>query len=199
MSSTSKVIGIVLASVLFAAWLIAVGMGFFLVTHLPVREGVQPAILMEELAPNSSVMPEVLPPAEIHNAGPEGNLRVPDEDYILVVLASQRVGFFRGGRDGEMVKAWDILSFRDFGKFATPTGSFEALTKEENHFSSIGKVWMPYSVQFHGDYFIHGWPYYPGGEPVPQGYSGGCVRLSVEDAKELYALIKVGMPILVVK
>ncbi len=48
---------------------------------------------------------------------------------------------------------------------------------------------MPYSLQFHGPYFVHeGW--------VP-GYadSHGCVRLHYEDARLIYARIEIGDPI----
>lgn len=79
----------------------------------------------------------------------------------------------------------------------TPTGSYLTLKKEQNHFSSIGEVWMPWSIQFYGNFFIHGWPYYSSGEVVPAGYSGGCIRLSTEDAKVLYQFMTEGMPILV--
>jgi D-alanyl-D-alanine carboxypeptidase (penicillin-binding protein 5/6) len=68
----------------------------------------------------------------------------------------------------------------------TPPGAYQVQAKEENHFSSIGHVWMPYSMQFFGNFFIHGWPYYPNGQAVPKGYSGGCIRLTTEDAAKVY-------------
>lgn len=68
----------------------------------------------------------------------------------------------------------------------TPGGEYKVLYKEEQHFSSTGKVWMPYSMQFFGNYFIHGWPYYPNGQEVAAGFSGGCIRLKTEDAKKVF-------------
>jgi D-alanyl-D-alanine carboxypeptidase len=70
-------------------------------------------------------------------------------------------------------------------------------TKEENHFSSFGHVYQPWSLAFQGNFFIHGWPYYPNGTPVASSYSGGCVRLSSEDARAVYDLAERGMPVLV--
>ncbi|MDO8183474.1 MAG: serine hydrolase, partial [bacterium] len=64
--------------------------------------------------------------------------------------------------------------------------NYQVLPKEENHFSSIGQVWMPWSMQFFGNFFIHGWPYDERGQPVPEGYSGGCIRLSTNDAEAVY-------------
>jgi D-alanyl-D-alanine carboxypeptidase len=81
----------------------------------------------------------------------------------------------------------------------TPTGNYKTLAKKINHFSSIGSVWMPYSIQFYGNFFIHGWPYYPDGTPVATSYSGGCVRLSTEDAKSVFQFATIGMPILILE
>lgn len=79
----------------------------------------------------------------------------------------------------------------------TPSGLYRAEAKEEKHFSSFGHVYMPWSIPFQGNFFIHGWPYYPDGTPVKEGYSGGCIRLEDMYAKQVYEHIKVGTPILV--
>src|SRR5690606_19090161 len=71
------------------------------------------------------------------------------------------------------------------------------LYKNESHFSSIGEVYMPWSMQFYGNFFIHGWPYYPDGTEVSPGYSGGCVRLSTEDSQAVFEFVDVGTPIFV--
>ncbi len=79
----------------------------------------------------------------------------------------------------------------------TPTGQFKVLTKHPKHFSSLSKVWMPWSVQFHGPYFLHGVPYWPSGEKLNTQYSGGCVRLPEEADKAIYDFVEVGTPIMV--
>ncbi len=79
----------------------------------------------------------------------------------------------------------------------TPSGLYRAQGKEKEHFSSFGHVYMPWSIPFQGNFFIHGWPYHADGTPVPEGYSGGCMRLENEYAKQVYDLVEVGMPILV--
>lgn len=86
---------------------------------------------------------------------------------------------------------------REGSWWETPAGIYEAGEKEKNHFSSFGKVYTPWNIQFQGNFFIHGWPYYEGGEPVSSEYSGGCVRLGDEDAKRIYEFAERGMPILV--
>ena len=96
--------------------------------------------------------------------------------------------------DGDSVlHTFPILSKGKEGTFwETPTGSYEIGTKEFKHFSTIGGTWMPYSMQFYGNFFIHGWPSYPDGTPVAKGYSGGCIRLSTDDAKAVYEFASIG-------
>ena len=119
----------------------------------------------------------------------EGDLGVAVREgynFVYADLKAMRIKYFDNGK---VIWQKPIASIRNYGsKFDTPIGEFEALTKEKNHFSTYGEVWMPYSVQFHGDFYIHGWPYYPGGKPVARGYSGGCIRLETADMEELYKL-----------
>ncbi len=79
----------------------------------------------------------------------------------------------------------------------TPAGVYKIETKEKSHFSSFAGVYQPWSMQFQGNFFIHGWPYYPDGTPVASTYSGGCVRLSVEDSEKIYDWAEIGTPVLV--
>ncbi len=79
----------------------------------------------------------------------------------------------------------------------TPAGLYQIETKEKTHFSTFGEVAMPYSLDFQGNFFIHGWPTYPDGTPVSSAYSGGCIRLSTDDAGKVYELAQVGMPVVV--
>ncbi|HEY4514955.1 MAG TPA: L,D-transpeptidase family protein [Candidatus Paceibacterota bacterium] len=102
--------------------------------------------------------------------------------------------------DGTAETIVDIITKGKEGSWwETPTGDYEALAKSGTAWSSIGNVWMPYSIQFYGNYFIHGWPYHDDGTLVPAGYSGGCIRLATEDAKVVYDFIEEGMPILVLE
>ena len=117
------------------------------------------------------------------------------ESFIQADLGKMEVSLYKEGR---LYKKMPILSKgREGSWWETPTGNYKILTKEENHFSSIGKVWMPWSMQFYGNFFIHGWPYHTDGTPVAQSYSGGCIRLSDSDAKRIYEFANKGMPILV--
>lgn len=115
--------------------------------------------------------------------------------FIKADLSGMRLRLYE---DGGILEEFDILSVGKKGTaWETPVGDYKVETKEDNHFSTIGSVWMPYSVQFFGNFFVHGWPYYPGGSPVPRGFSGGCIRLLTDDAKKVYGFAKPGMPFLV--
>ncbi|MEW5908135.1 MAG: CapA family protein [Patescibacteria group bacterium] len=110
---------------------------------------------------------------------------VPQEKkLILADLQKMELSLYD---NGELKDKFKILSIGEKGSpWETPSGKYSVLFKEENHFSSIGNVWMPYSIQFFGNFFIHGWPYYPNGSPVTPGFSGGCIRLSTEDAEKIF-------------
>lgn len=82
-------------------------------------------------------------------------------------------------------------------RWETPAGLYSISSKEESHLSTIGDVYMPYSMQFFGNFFIHGWPTYPDGNAVPEGFSGGCIRLSTEDAQRVFGFADPGTPVLV--
>ncbi len=79
----------------------------------------------------------------------------------------------------------------------TPSGFYSIKFKTINHFSSIGRVYMPHSMQFYGNYFIHGPTYYPDGTPTSASFSGGCIRLGDEDAERVFDFATVGTKVFV--
>ena len=127
----------------------------------------------------------------------------PDNDprYALPSAQKRSLSIFLGSQTFEYVEDDQVVASGKVStgtkEHPTPAGSFRVLSKDEN--KSSGKYTnyfndntpMPYSLQFHGPYFVHeGW--------VP-GYadSHGCVRLYYEDARLIYARIKIGDPIYV--
>ena len=82
----------------------------------------------------------------------------------------------------------------------TPTGHFRALSKEIIHYSSLYQNSpMPFSVRFHGNYYLHGYyvvPDYPA--------SHGCIRLPLRDAnnfnpaQQFYEWVRVGTRVQVI-
>lgn len=116
-------------------------------------------------------------------------------DFIEADLSNMTVRLYQAG---ELKLEVPIKTKgREGSWWETPAGLYKVNSKETSHFSSFGHVYQPWSLNFQGNFYIHGWPYYPGGEAVSSQYSGGCIRLETADAKKLYDLATVGMPLLV--
>lgn len=116
-------------------------------------------------------------------------------DFVEADLSEMVLKVFKKGVPVREVRI--VSKGKEGSWWETPAGVYKIQSKAENHFSSFGRVYMPYSMAFQGNFFVHGWPYYPGGEPVAEGYSGGCIRLSNEDAEAVFDLIQIDTPILV--
>src|SRR3989338_6387982 len=115
--------------------------------------------------------------------------------FIEADLTAMTIRFYK---NGVLTKEVPIQTKgREGSWWETPAGLYKIGSKEENHFSSFGRVWMPWSMQFQGNFFIHGPTRYSDGTPTASTYSGGCIRLSLNDAEEMYRLADVGTPVLV--
>lgn len=115
--------------------------------------------------------------------------------FIAADLTSMEISYYE---DGQRAFSAPILSKgREGSWWETPAGLYEIKLKKENHRSSFGGVYQPWSMVFQGNFFIHGWPYHPDGTPVRSDYSGGCIRLANEDARVLFEQVAVGTPVLV--
>ena len=118
-----------------------------------------------------------------------------EADFIEANLSDMVVRVYLGG-DMEY-EAPILTKGREGSWWETPAGIYKIETMERNHFSSFGRVYQPWSMSFQGNFFIHGWPYYPNGSPVESAFSGGCIRLSDEAAEKIYDLSHTGMPVIV--
>jgi lipoprotein-anchoring transpeptidase ErfK/SrfK len=111
---------------------------------------------------------------------------------LTISLGAQE---FEYKEDDRLVRAGPISSGASGSP--TPTGRFQVLSKDKDKISSrytnqLGmQAWMPYSIQFHGHYFLHeGWlPGYPD--------SHGCVRVGEKDARFLFERMQIGDRVLV--
>ncbi len=121
---------------------------------------------------------------------------IPSEGKFLVAdLTAMRLSLYE---NGSSTASYPILGKgRPGTPWETPSGFYEIQTKEREHFSSIGDVYMPWSMQFYGNYFIHGWTYYPNGTPVAATFSGGCIKLATSDAKKIYDFATIGTQLFV--
>jgi len=116
-------------------------------------------------------------------------------DFIEVDLNKMVLSLYK---NGEPILNYKVQSKGRPGSWwETPAGLYKIELKEKTHFSSIGKVYQPWSMQFQGNFFIHGWPYYEGGQETSAQFTGGCIKLATSDAKDLYKNVLVGVPVLV--
>jgi hypothetical protein len=115
--------------------------------------------------------------------------------FINADLSAMQLSVYKNGEVALQVAI--AAKGRPGSWWETPAGIYKIESKEPNHLSSIGDVYMPYSMDFQGNFFIHGWPVYKNGTPVATSYSGGCIRLSTEDAKRVYDMVDMGMPVVV--
>lgn len=100
--------------------------------------------------------------------------------------------------NGEPIKIKAKTKGREGRWWETPSGEYTILGKNPTGYSSLGGVYMPYAMQFNGNFLFHGWPYYPNGEDVGSSYSGGCIRFTNDNAMRLYNFATVGMPVLII-
>jgi len=116
-------------------------------------------------------------------------------NFIYVDLHEMELILYK---EGEVFENFEVKSKGKEGSFwETSPGAYFVGDKVVRHFSTVSRVWMPYAIQFYGNFFIHGWPYDNLGRSLSLGPSGGCIRLLTADAAIVYEFAERGMPILV--
>ncbi len=124
------------------------------------------------------------------------NMIAKKKDFLEANLQDMTVRVFK---EGVLEKEVSILAKGDPESWGgSAAGVYSILSGNKVSFSNIAKVYMPYALHYFGKYYIHGEPYYPNGEKFTSDVSGGCLRLEDEDAKEIYNLVDVNMPFLVI-
>jgi len=123
---------------------------------------------------------------------------IKDGKYMDINLSLQLMGIYS---DGIHLGTFRISSGKS--GMRTPTGTFNVLRKERNHWSHKYKLWMPYSLQFTGaGHFIHELPYWPSGYREGTNHLGipvshGCVRLGVGSAETVFNFVDIKTPIVI--
>jgi D-alanyl-D-alanine carboxypeptidase len=117
------------------------------------------------------------------------------EPFVEINLDARELHYFA---EGELKENFPVLAIGREGTWGeTPMGVYEIEAKIANKFSGVSKVYMPWAMPIHGNFFIHGEPYFPDGNLVQSEFSGGCIRLATPNAKKLFDLVRVGTPVLV--
>lgn len=123
------------------------------------------------------------------------NLVAEKTTFISANLSTMQLEYYV---KGSLANTFPILAKGRVGSWwETPAGLYKVVEKIPKDYSSFAHVYSPWALDFQGNFLIHGWPYYPDGTPVGSTYSGGCIRLSTNDAKALYGMVDAGTPVLV--
>ena len=114
--------------------------------------------------------------------------------YIDISISNQVMTLFENG-----IKDNSFLISSGTYRMPTPLGMFTVRSKRRNIWSSYG-LWMPYSMNFYGGYFIHELPYWPNGYREGTNHLGtrvshGCVRLGIGPAEYVYNWSEIGTPV----
>jgi hypothetical protein len=117
--------------------------------------------------------------------------------YIDISISNQVMTLFE---DGTKINSF-LVSTGKYG-MPTPLGTFSIKRKETNHWSSTYGLWMPFSMNFYGAYYIHELPYWPSGYREGENHLGirvshGCVRLGIGPAEYVFNWAEIGTPIYV--
>lgn len=116
-------------------------------------------------------------------------------DFIEVNLPEMKIKVFKASQG----KEFSILTRGNPASWGgTAAGLYKIEAGAKEVYSPAASAYMPNALKFYGKYYIHGEPYYPTGEKLISSVSGGCLRLRDKDAKELYELSEIGMPVLVI-
>lgn len=116
-------------------------------------------------------------------------------DFVEADLSAMKIKVYKGGTMSLEVPI--VTKGRPGSWWETPAGLYKISSKEKAHFSGMGHVWMPWSMNFQGNFYIHGRTYYPDGTLTSKAYTGGCIRLDTDDAEKVFNSIDVGTPLLV--
>jgi len=118
------------------------------------------------------------------------------KDFLEINLPEMAVRLYK---ENKTIKEARILAVGDAQNWGgSAVGLYSIISGAKLSFSIVSKVYMPYAIHYYGKYYIHGEPYYPSGEKLISSTSGGCIRLQNKDAKDIYELSEVNMPVLVV-
>lgn len=179
----------------FAALALVGAGGYFALASFDLPASLNVATLLPESAPIPAAAISTTTPQRIINSLTIADA-IPEEGKLIAAdLVAMKIMLYE---NGQMVAEYPIQSKGRTGSpWETPSGMYAVQTKEVTHFSSIGHVYMPYSMQFYGNYFIHGWTHYPDGTPVSASFSGGCIKLLTEDAIEVFNFATIGTKVFV--
>jgi D-alanyl-D-alanine endopeptidase (penicillin-binding protein 7) len=187
-------------SIIFLA--VSIGFFLFLTLNMPAKEisikkEIQTGSLVEALETKNQEKNK-LKFRQINNFYAEKKEEFISQktDFLEINLEKMKARVYKNGL---LEKEVDVLAKGDPDFWGgVPSGLYKVISGNKKAFSNISEVYMPWSINFYGKYYLHGEPYYPNGKPSEFDYTGGCVRFSNEDAEYIYNTTEIGMPVLII-
>lgn len=122
------------------------------------------------------------------------NLILEKEDFLEANLDEMKIRIYN---DGSLVEEVPIFRKGNPERWGgTPLGIYQVLSKYKLAYSALADSFMPWSLHLYGKYYIHGDNYYVGKGIDTMPITGGCLRLSDNNAKTVFNSVEVGLPIL---
>lgn len=117
-------------------------------------------------------------------------------DHIVINIAAQRL--YECNFQGEILREHKISSGRR--GYDTPLGEYEVVNRAPKAYSQKYDAWMLHwmGLTRDGAYGMHGLEGSSYERHLGSVASHGCIRLSREDAKDLYSRVHVGLPVSIV-
>lgn len=117
------------------------------------------------------------------------------KSFLEVDLTTMQLRYFDAGVLREQMP---ILMKGKIGSWwETPAGLYQIANKSKSTRSSFAQMSTPWTVNFSGNFSIHGIPVLTDNSVPVAEYDGGCIRLADADAEKIYNLVTVATPVLV--
>lgn len=127
---------------------------------------------------------ESIPQITFENISDDSFFPTPKGKIIRINLFTMQLKQYE---NGELIGEKKILSKGKKGSiWETPGGNYIVSNKEEDYFSERADAWLPFNIELYGNYFIHGIPHNTQGRNYNTSFNAGCIRLSNEDASDLF-------------
>lgn len=182
----------ILISILFLTLITLIILGFYFYDDLLKTD-----IIIEKTSPEKKtenrVAEKPLYLKDLKNF--KADLILEEKDFLEANLAEMKVKIYKSG---SLEKELPIFTKGNPERWGgTSLGLYNIISKNKLAYSVLADSYMPWSLHIYGKYYIHGDNYYPNTGIDTSPITGGCLRLNNENAKIVYGLTEVGMPVLV--
>lgn len=145
------------------------------------------------ISDNEHIQAELQTYIQIHKNSPNELATAPT--YIAIDTERMRVHTYEYGVP---IHSYTLLRVGAVGThWQTPTGVYAVSGKQESQYIESAGVHLPYAVQFAGNFFIHGIPYTPGGNPIESTAADNSIEVSTDDARAIFDFAQQQTPVFV--